>query len=660
MTPAGAGMAAVSANFAAGCVGLFAPLGVAVSAVGLDWLHLWNVQMPILYGASALSLLALAFSAWRHRQPLPLVLGAASVGILLYPLHEGLDVTVFRVLLNTGAAGLLGAAVWNAVLLRRGARPASSMATRRTRDPSRLRLWSLLATGALIASASPAAAFMHQTSKIRFVEYSPAVFDRARQEGKPVFMLISAVWCYWCKYFEEQTLNAEGVSDYLNRSYLNVFADYDRRPDLVRKYVRGIPMVVLFSPDGRVRQSFAGALKKEDFLAVLTRAELAKARPAEPAAVAVVPSPPLAVSRETYRLLLDGLTRFLDEQADTANGGFGAGSKAPHGRLLAYLLEEEAVTRDRRRWAVVEKTLDGILRGLYDPVEGGFFHYATGRDWSAPRYEKMLYVNASLAAVFATAHRLTRSARYKGASDATLAYLLRTLYDRKDGGFYGSQTADLDYYRLSPEQRRTARKPPVNRDKIAAANAEVVLAFLAVGEKARRQDLREAASRSLEFMRRQLLTDKGVYHLYDAKAGRGSLRGQLEANAWAALAFLEGHRVSGKAVYREAAEQVLRYAVADLFDPGRGAFVEANNPDEPGSRAEEMPLAPNGVMALALVRAHQVTRRVEYLEIVKRVLSALGGEVKAILVEEPDTTPARKVADAVFYLRAYGQILSTP
>jgi len=149
----------------------------AVSAVGLDWLHLWNVQMPILYGASALSLLALAFSAWRHRQPLPLVLGAASVGILLYPLHEGLDVTVFRVLLNTGAAGLLGAAVWNAVLLRRGARPASSMATRRTRDPSRLRLWSLLATGVLIASASPAAAFMHQTSKIRFVEYSPAVFE---------------------------------------------------------------------------------------------------------------------------------------------------------------------------------------------------------------------------------------------------------------------------------------------------------------------------------------------------------------------------------------------------------------------------------------------------------------------------------------------------
>ena len=111
--------AALSANFAAGCVGIFAPLGVTVTALGLDWLHLWRVQMPILYGASALSLATLTHSAWRHRHLLPLVRGGASVGVLLYPLHEAMDVTVFRWLLNGGAAGLLGAAVWNAVLLRR-------------------------------------------------------------------------------------------------------------------------------------------------------------------------------------------------------------------------------------------------------------------------------------------------------------------------------------------------------------------------------------------------------------------------------------------------------------------------------------------------------------------------------------------------------------
>lgn len=523
-----------------------------------------------------------------------------------------------------------------------------------------------LALVVLVSSAAPASGYMHQASKVRFTEYTSAAFDQARREGKPVFVLISAVWCYWCRYFEQHTLNAEGVADYLNRSYLSVFVDYDRRPDLVRKFVRGIPMIVLFSPDGRVRQSFAGALKKEDFLAVLARvegevrAEAAQARPAAPAAGGVIPPRPLPISGETYRQLLDGLARYVDEQADTTYGGFGVGSKAPYGRLLAFLMEQEAITRDRQRWAVVQKTLEGILRGLYDPIDGGFFHYATGREWTDPRYEKMLSVNASLLAVFDAAHRVTKNRRYRDAADAAIAYLMGTLYDTKDGGFYGSQTADPDFYRLSREARRAAVRPQVNRNKGAASNAEAVLALLAVSRTTARPDLERAALRSLEFMRRRLLTDRGMYHLYEPETGRGHLRGQLETNAWAALAFLEGHRVSGKTIYRQAAEQLLRYAIAELFDPARGAFVESSDPDAPGPRAQERPLEANGVMAVALLRAHEVTRRAEYLDTAKRVLAALGGEVKTLLLDEPDTTPTKKIAEAVFYLRAYGQVVQPP
>lgn len=107
---------AVSANFAAGCVGLFAPLGVAITALGLDWLHVWDIQASILYGAAALSLVSLSYTAWRHRQPLLLMLGVVSVSGLLYSLHDAMDVTVFRLLLNGGATGLLGATVWDIVL----------------------------------------------------------------------------------------------------------------------------------------------------------------------------------------------------------------------------------------------------------------------------------------------------------------------------------------------------------------------------------------------------------------------------------------------------------------------------------------------------------------------------------------------------------------
>ena len=94
-------------------------------------------------------------------------------------------------------------------------------------------------------------------------------YSRAAQRKASLFLLISAVWCYWCKYFEQQVLADAQVSKYLNEHYVSVFADHDRRPDLVRKYVRGLPMIVLFAPDGRVRQSFAGVLKKDDFLSVV-------------------------------------------------------------------------------------------------------------------------------------------------------------------------------------------------------------------------------------------------------------------------------------------------------------------------------------------------------------------------------------------------------
>lgn len=119
LAPAGSGAATLSANFAAGCVGLFAPLGTAITALGLDWLHVLDIQMPILYGASAISLLGLILSAWRHRWPFPLVLGVVSLGALFYPFHVVLDVPLFRLLTYGGAAGLLLAALWDAILLRR-------------------------------------------------------------------------------------------------------------------------------------------------------------------------------------------------------------------------------------------------------------------------------------------------------------------------------------------------------------------------------------------------------------------------------------------------------------------------------------------------------------------------------------------------------------
>ena len=504
----------------------------------------------------------------------------------------------------------------------------------------------VLALGVIAVFPGAAAwGYAHHASKVRFVEHSPAAFDAARRESKPVFLLISAVWCYWCKYFEQQVLADADVSKFLNRHYVSVFADHDRRPDLVRKYVRGLPMIVLFGPDGRVRQSFAGVLKKDDFLGVVRNVATSPPLATDARPVAA----PVPVTLDTYQRLREGMLRFIAEHLDTIHGGFGAGDKYPQPRLLAYLLELHRATGDRRYLVAVEKNLDGILGALYDRVDGGFFRYAEGRDWRQPHYEKLLHLNAVLAAVLGEVHRVTGNPRYREAADATVAYLLRNLHDATAGGFYSSQSADPAYYRLPLRERRAARKPPVNRDKITAWNAEAAIALLALSQSSGRKDLRDVSLGTLEFIRTKMVGEKGVFHLYEHRTGRRHGEGQVDANAWTALAFLEGYRVTLVEAHCQAAERVLRFAVAEFFDAGRGAFSEDKN--------SPLPLDANGVMAEALFRAQQLGGRPDSLDVARRVLATFGGAAHALFESEDAVA---RVGDAVYYLRAYAQVVGRP
>ena len=125
---AGSGASALSASFAAGCVGLLAPLGPVIAALGLDWLPLLSIQMPILYGTTGLALVSLLLSAGRHhRRPWPPIVALVGVAGILYPFHEALDVTVFRSLVYGGSAALLIGAAWDFLLCRaaraKGPRP---------------------------------------------------------------------------------------------------------------------------------------------------------------------------------------------------------------------------------------------------------------------------------------------------------------------------------------------------------------------------------------------------------------------------------------------------------------------------------------------------------------------------------------------------------
>jgi thiol:disulfide interchange protein len=109
-------------------------------------------------------------------------------------------------------------------------------------DLGRLSRWLLAAIWVIVLVPAPAVwAYAHHTSSVRFLDYSPATFEIARREGKPVFLLISAVWCYWCKYFDQNTLRNDEVSKYLNQHYVSIFVDHDLRVDSCASTSVGCP-----------------------------------------------------------------------------------------------------------------------------------------------------------------------------------------------------------------------------------------------------------------------------------------------------------------------------------------------------------------------------------------------------------------------------------
>ena len=92
--------------------------------------------------------------------------------------------------------------------------------------------------------------------------------------------------------------------------------------------------------------------------------------------------------------------------------------------------------RDGDALDMAMKTLTGIARGgIYDHVGGGFCRYATDRQWQIPHFEKMLYDNGSLLAVYADALAFGGDPLFEAAVRETADWVSATCSIRKAATF---------------------------------------------------------------------------------------------------------------------------------------------------------------------------------------------------------------------------------
>ncbi|MCE7958230.1 MAG: thioredoxin domain-containing protein, partial [Acidobacteria bacterium ACB2] len=100
----------------------------------------------------------------------------------------------------------------------------------------------------------------HATNPVDWYPWGPEAFEKARREGKPVFLSIGYSSCHWCHVMERESFENPEIARVLNERYVSVKVDREERPDVDDVYMNAVQLVVgrggwplsaFLLPDGR-------------------------------------------------------------------------------------------------------------------------------------------------------------------------------------------------------------------------------------------------------------------------------------------------------------------------------------------------------------------------------------------------------------------------
>jgi hypothetical protein len=313
----------------------------------------------------------------------------------------------------------------------------------------------------------------HAENPVDWYPWGEEALQKARAEGKPIFLSIGYSACHWCHVMAHESFEDERVAAILNEHFVSVKVDREERPDLDQIYMSAVqaltgsggwPMSVFLTPDG---QPFYGGTYfpstprygmpsfTDVLLAVAEawqnrRRELLDGSHKLVATIEREMAMPGDVKREgvkredVKRETLDTAFGNLLRSFDWAHSGWGRAPKFPQPMALEFLLRYHHTTGNAQALQIVTQTLEAMARGgMYDQLGGGFHRYSVDDHWLVPHFEKMLYDNAQLARVYLHAWQVTGNPFYRTVAEEMLDYVAREMTDPA-GGFYATQDADSE------------------------------------------------------------------------------------------------------------------------------------------------------------------------------------------------------------------------
>jgi uncharacterized protein YyaL (SSP411 family) len=553
----------------------------------------------------------------------------------------------------------------------------------------------------------------HADNPVDWYPWGDEAFEQARESGKPVLLSVGYSACHWCHVMAHESFEDNSIADTMNRLFVNIKVDREERPDVDKIYQTahqlltqrggGWPLTMFL--DGENQRPFFGGtyfpnearhgmpafadlLEKVAAYYSGQRDEIRSQSDQLISTLKKLDPAPRDKNAELNGAPLQRARDIFSQSFDRDFGGFGSAPKFPHATTIERML---------RHWCKsandVEPDLDALLMatltmtrmaegGLFDHVGGGFCRYSVDRYWQIPHFEKMLYDNGPLLAIYAQAGLTTGDSLFVDTANATADWMLADM--RADnGGFYSTRDADSEgheglYYLWTPEQvgkllgddydvfarrfgldqnanfegqwhltvrqavadddardsiarskktllaERMSRVAPARDEKqLASWNALAIRGLAIAGRSLDRPDLTTAASDAVEFIRENMFKDGRLLATY--KDGKARFPAYLDDYAFLLDALLELMQSNWKTAHLEFAVQIADLMLEHFEDKKEGAFYFTANDHEAlihrsKSLADEAVPSGNGIAAFGLQRLGFLLGDTRYLDAAERTL----------------------------------------
>ena len=308
----------------------------------------------------------------------------------------------------------------------------------------------------------------HADNPVHWYEWGETALQLAREQNKPILLSIGYSACHWCHVMAHESFADPATAEVMNELFVNIKVDREERPDLDKIYQTahqllsrrpgGWPLTVFLTPDDQAA-FFAGTYfppepshGRPSFIDLMRQIHAAWQQ--QPDAIREQNASLQKALQQLNKAggaqgpdarLVETAVKELSEHFDPQHGGIGSAPKFPHPTTLDFLLRHWQHSGDKHARHMALFTLEKMATGgMNDQLGGGFCRYSVDDQWMIPHFEKMLYDNGPLLALYADAWQLDgHRPLFRHVCERTAEWVMREM-QAESGGYYSSLDADSE------------------------------------------------------------------------------------------------------------------------------------------------------------------------------------------------------------------------